>query len=115
MENRIQVNGKWYVLESKIKKETFKFDPIHTRQILIETNNFVIEFSVQEVGSVLKYPMISFHNKKTGFQYLWENENWILGIYNKNKESFDEIKDLSNETKEALILIVDLAYKKGYL
>lgn len=31
MENRIQVKGKWYVLESEIKKETFKFDPIYTR------------------------------------------------------------------------------------
>lgn len=115
MENRIQVNGKWYVLESKIKKETFKFDPIHTRQILIETDIFAMEFSVHEEDSVFGLPMISFHNKKTGFQDLWDNENWILGIYNKNEESFDEIKDLSNETKEALILIVDLAYKKGYL
>lgn len=115
MENRIQVKGKWYVLESEIKKETFKFDPIYTRQILIETDNFSMEFSVHEIDSIFKYPIISFHNKIADIKDYWDNENWILGIYKKNKESFYEIKDLSDEVKEALILIVDLAYEKGYL
>lgn len=114
MENRIQVNGKWYVLESEIKK-TFEFDPIYTREILIETNSFVMEFSVHEIDSVFKYPTISFFNKINGVQDYWENEDWILGILKRAEKSLNEMKDLSNEAKEALILIIDLAYEKGYL
>jgi hypothetical protein len=117
MENRIQINGVWYVREdSQPTEETFEdiqpieetFEDIQVAQALecgYETGDYCWTASrmYKDDGETF-YPGIDIKftdktsgNRETWVEDYWDNETWILGVYCNDPESMVEAKEAMNE------------------
>ncbi len=83
MENRIQINGKWYVLEDSIKQKNM--DLIDARSCIYETDDYCFQADViykddlktlyNDVGITVKYK-----NEEKEEEY-WDGQGWLWSIY----------------------------------
>ena len=110
MENRIQINGVWYVREdSQPAEETFEdIQVIQTLECLYETDDYCWEASrmYKDDGKTF-YPGIDIKftdktyktpgDREDWIEDYWDNDTWILGVYHNEPSSMPEAKQAMNE------------------
>lgn len=116
MEDRIEINGVWYVREEHIEeKEDFTFEIIESREIMIETESFIMEGVVLEDNGKTSMPSIDIKYKNGMEGECWDREKFLVGLAQCDRESLHKIRDYSEELKSAAIYISRLMVDKGWI
>ena len=115
MENRIQINGIWYVREesSKPSNTEVKFDKeevTNTRSCIYETDKYCWEASIlveeddvlkcRTFGAKVNYLLtIKFTDKLTesSKEDYWDSMDWFEGVIENNPESLKEFDGVMDE------------------
>jgi hypothetical protein len=100
MEDRIQINGVWYVREQPNPEPEFELNMdnvIRFRGISYESDKYVFEATIiRKPGSDWEYYDcdIEFKDKRTKpwVEDLWDNITWVKGVLNNNPESLVELR-----------------------
>lgn len=98
MENRIQINGVWYVREDQIaEEESIIVIPFLSTCAEYETEDYgwkAIKL-YKDNGSLYSGIDIEFTDKtKTPWKEdLWDNVNWILGVHKGDADSLEKAKE----------------------
>jgi len=107
MEERIQINGVWYVKEQPgAKPEPHSVDVIHTQSIVYEDLDYCFKATITidpETGQPL-YNYIGMDVKVTDktngrdwtTEY-WDSESFFRGCYERNPESIETLKESLND------------------
>ena len=107
MEERIQINGVWYVKEQPdAKPEPHSVDVIHTQSIIYEDLDYCFEATITidpEIGQPL-YDEIGMSVKVTDktkgnpwMKMFWDHEGFFRGCYEHNPESIESLKESLNQ------------------
>jgi len=129
MEDRIQINGIWYVKEeNKVQSPQNTpdlYDDYFTtfyEGAIWEDSNVLLEFSVLKPSKneELEYDTISLKvvNKQTKEEEYWDNINFLLGIAKEEKiwiKSLNDSKLISSEYKKVIEYFLNDLYSEGYL
>ena len=114
MENRIQLNGVWYVREDLVvpetttntKEQVFNPDNVTSFEACVyETDGYCWEASrlqKNEDGSFYRGIDIKFTDKtpedrKDWIEDYWDNNNWMMKVFNGEKDALDEASKSMNE------------------
>lgn len=109
MEDRILINGVWYVRESdsnQSEDQDEEFEITWTKNCLFENQNYYWEASrmIDEYDDYVYDNKIDFCIKftdKTTKPWktdIWDNPTWVLGVYGGNPESMKEaMKDMDEQ------------------
>jgi len=97
MEDRIQVNGEWYVKES-ITTPPVKLDLTHFEGCVYENSKYCFEVTriYRDYDKVEFYSDcidIKFTDKRTDKPWKidnWDNTSWLRGIYDNDRTSINE-------------------------
>jgi len=99
MEDRIQLNGEWYVREQPNPEPELDITDniIRFRGISYESDKYVFEATIiRKPGSEFEYYDcdIEFKDKRTRpwTEDLWDNPTWVKGVLNDNHESLVELR-----------------------
>jgi len=99
MEDRIQLNGEWYVREQSNPEPELDITDniIRFRGISYESDKYVFEATIiRKPGSEFEYYDcdIEFKDKRTRpwTEDLWDNPTWVKGVLNNNPESLEELR-----------------------
>ena len=100
MEDRIQLNGEWYVREQSNPEPELDITDniIRFRGISYESDKYVFEATIiRKPGSEFEYYDcdIEFKDKRTRpwTEDLWDNVTWVKGVLNNNPESLAELRN----------------------
>jgi len=107
MEERIQINGVWYVKEQPdVKPEPHSVDVIHTQSIIYEDQDYCFEAVMSinpETGQPL-YDEIGMSVKVTDKtkgnpwkELFWDHEGFFIGCYERKPESIESLKESLNQ------------------
>ena len=129
MENRIEINGVWYVREDAITDpldHIEEMDLTFSEECVYETDNYC--FVASRIRSELFdefYPDISikFTDKRSGDrdtwkEDYWDNNNWFKGILGGNPESIQSLKeetDICSQGKKQFKALLHMLKKEGWL
>ena len=99
MEDRIQLNGEWYVREQPNPEPELDITDniIRFRGISYESDKYVFEATIiRKPGSEFEYYDcdIEFKDKRIRpwTEDLWDNITWVKGVLNNNPESLEELR-----------------------
>lgn len=107
MENRICIDGVWYVRETSTPT-TFKINPqnvIHTISCLWESDNWVFEATMicreDDPTDLYPDPTIDIIDKRGEYED-WikhdsDNPNWMWGVLENNPESMIDANEMMDE------------------
>jgi hypothetical protein len=98
MEKRIEINGVWYVPEEPHYisilnyKEIIEAESTRYEGLIWEDDKICLDGTViiTPIGKEMLH--IKFNNKASKKEEYWDNESWILGVYNLDAESILELK-----------------------
>jgi len=107
MEDRIQINGVWYVKEQPdTKPEPHSVEVFHNQSIIYEDQDYCFEATIiidPETGQPL-YDEIGMYVKVTDktqgipcMELFWDHEGFFRGCYERNPESIESLKESLNE------------------
>ena len=133
-EDRIQINGKWYVAEQSTEyklteEEGVKFDPgdlTYYRGAVYETDYSCFEFTnlTNEEGKPyggdisfsVEYTDKRFKDRKDWKVDYWDNVNWFNGLIKGNPDSLPELSlpelEATVDKEDAKLFIEALQYLK---
>jgi len=108
-ENRIQINGTWYVKE-EMTAQTEPQDLLYTQQCLLELDYCMFEasrmYSDYNNEIFLKDSVdIKYTNKITKSSDYWDNGEWMRGLFEGEKEALDEVSDILNKSEIAQLKV----------
>lgn len=109
MENRIQINGDWYVKEDSIKKEKeespkIDYQIIQSRELEISAIQFSVNGTVlEDENGKLSMPDIIIKDINDNKEYI-DSESFILQLAGDNPD-WGDISWLDYRIKQAVILI----------
>ena len=131
MENRIEINGVWYVREDAITDsldhlEAEEIDLIFSEECVYETGNYCFVASrIRKGESDEFYPDISitFTDKRSGdidtwHEEYWDNNKWFKGILENNPESIQSLNkniDLCEQGKKQFKGFLNRLVEEGWL
>jgi hypothetical protein len=131
MENRIEINGVWYVREDAINDsldnlEEEEMDLTFTEECHYETDKYCfIASRIRIDGGDEFYPDITIEftdkrsaNRDTWKEEYWENNNWFKGILEGKAESIvslDEETDICPQGKKQLKGFLNRLVEVGWL
>ena len=101
-QDRIQINGIWYVKETATKEEPIVLDLTDFIGCSYETAVYAWEatkiYKSLTSDSVYDGVGIKFTNKTVDpwTEDYWDNESWLLGVYNDNPESMPDAEEAMN-------------------
>ena len=125
--DRIKINGVWYVPEDTSKKvedisilasERVENDSIHYEGIFWEDDQILLDSTILKGGGD-NMISIKYFNKHTKVQDYWDNNIWLLEVYDEKEESIKILKE--DETfrdpyyYNILINFLDLLIEKKFL
>ena len=131
MENRIEINGVWYVREDAITDpldhlEAEEMDLTFSEECCFESNKYCFVAS-----RIKKYESEEFYqdiyieftdkrsgNKDTWKEDYWDNNLWFRGILENNPElinSFNEDTDLCEQGKKQFKAFLFILKEEGWL
>ena len=98
MENRIQVNGEWYVKESTTESQPIELDLTHFEGCVYENDKYCFEvtrlYKNYDKGEFYSDCIdIKFTDKRTDKPWTtdhWDNASWLRGIYDNDRISINE-------------------------
>jgi hypothetical protein len=123
-ENRIQINGEWYIKESTVATPepealdlTYSESCIHeTKKYAFQATRIYKDYTNAEFYDNCTY--IEFTDKRPSTPIIdhWDNPNWLLSIYHNEKEALEEALELMDEdgVKELKSLVGELI-KMGWI
>jgi hypothetical protein len=97
MENRIKINGEWYVREANFDvKERKPIEPIMYRGCSVETDDYLWEVEILDKYSAVG---VSFTDKTVdpNIKEHWDNDVWLIGVRDGNPESIRLAKQVMND------------------
>jgi hypothetical protein len=101
MENRIQINGIWYVAENEQPKQelVINIDPVHFEGAVIESDNYCFEATrlKREDGNFYKEIDIKFTDKRGEDPWSeehWDSNDWFRDIHTGDPESLEHINHI---------------------
>ena len=131
MENRIEINGVWYVREDAITDsldhlEAEEMDLTFSEECSYETDKYCFVASrIRKDDSSEFYPDITIEftdkrsgNRDTWKEEHWDNNNWFRGILYGNSdsiESLDEETNLCPQGKRQLKGFLNRLVEEGWL
>ena len=101
-QDRIQINGIWYVKETATKEEPIVLDLTDFIGCSYETSDYAWEATkiYKSLASDILYDGVDIKfTDKTVTPWKedhWDNNNWILGIYKNNPESMPDAEESMN-------------------
>ncbi len=116
MEERIEVNGVWYVKEKALQKELFisEFDGI-----CYENDLFSIEVSrlKDTDGTPTENVLMEYTSKTQPYvKECWDNVDWMIGVYRNSPTSVKQLYPLMNEDKiKQVQSIIGTLVEKGWI
>lgn len=129
MENRIEINGVWYVKEDTIQESktdgivTFDVEGLQYQGVVWEFDNFCFDVTrLVPDGEDDKYntPMIEYTIKK-GDRKDWitetiDNDVFMRGVFENNPESIESVEeDLGKDAVDPLRFVTSELIKLGWL
>lgn len=99
MEDRIQINGVWYVLEQQEQLPEVEINIIRTEARTIESDKYVFEAIRLErsdaPGTYFEGIDIEFTDKreKPWKEEYWDNPAWMRGVLINDPESLEHLKE----------------------
>lgn len=116
MENRININGDWYVREEQPKEQKV-YDIILSREIMIETDNVLVEGMVLEDMNDGSFDMaaIDISYKKRGFKDVWDNDEFLTSLYRREANAMNEVSNTDADTLEVVLIIIDRMAEMGWI
>ena len=131
MENRIEINGVWYVREDTITDpldhlETEVIDLTFSEECCYETDKYCFVASrlrIDGVDELYLDVIIKFTDKRSGDrdtwkEEYWDNNNWFKGILEGNPESvksLNEEMDICSQGKKQLKGFLNRLLEEGWL
>ena len=108
-ENRIQINGTWYVKEEE-PCQTKPQDLLYTQQCLLELDSCMFEASriYSDYNNNVFYNnsvSIKYTNKITKASDYWDNGKWMKELFDGDKEALDEASDILNKSEIAQLKV----------
>ena len=111
MEDRIKINGVWYIKEDTYKhqkEEEEKFDFIAYEGVVVEDSDFCFD-ATQLIGSDNSLSIEVINKTKEPFQTdFWDNKTFFEGVLEEDKESLGELKMLGKSKKMFIELLKHL-------
>lgn len=112
MEDRIQVNGIWYIREDQTEKnEPLQINDdelIFSRQCTFENDNCLFELDILENEfDELIMPSLKYCNKRikdSEVIHIADNENWFIRIINNEQLAFDDLDGEIDLTEDRQLL-----------
>jgi ABC-type Fe3+-hydroxamate transport system substrate-binding protein len=102
--DRIEINGVWYVKETETtKEEKIIVDSVDFIGCSYENDDYVWEATkiYEDVFNEVLYDGVDIKfTDKTVTPWKedhWDNDKWILGVYNNNSESMKDAKEMMND------------------
>lgn len=99
-QDRIQVNGVWYVREDQAQ-EPIELDPTEFEGVVVENKDFCFEATRirKDGGGFYDDIDIEFIDKrvKPWKEEHWDSNSWMKGILDNNPDSFKELPDIGSE------------------
>jgi len=101
MQDRIQINGVWYVRELEEKEKAIT--PLYYRGCLYETDDYIWDCVIHEEGegeSAVPFDVeIKFIDKhlEPWKEEHWDHLSWIKGVLENNPDSMSEARLSMNE------------------
>ena len=123
MEDRIQINGEWYVKESTTESQPIELDLSYFLSCIHETKNYVFEamrtYDDFEKGKFFSnFLDIEFTDKRTKPWKIdnWDGVDWFRAIYGNDKSAVDEALEVMDEegVKQLKAFIKELI-NKGWI
>ena len=123
MENKIQINGVWYVREdsfTKKEEEAIELNPTYFKGCAVEIKDYCWEATKieREDGTYYGGVDIQFTDKtvKPWKDEHWDNEKWMVGVYKNDPESLVIAKEtMSDEGIKHFQAFVGFLIEKGWL
>ena len=130
MENRIEINGVWYVREDTINGsldyiEEEEISVTFSEECVYENDKYCFVASrMRKDGSFKFYPEITveFTDKRSGVRDTWEkeywdNNNWFSGVVKEYPESMEELNktNLCTQGKKQLKGFLIRLVEEGWL
>lgn len=116
MENRININGVWYVREEQPKEQKV-YDIILSREIIIETDDILVEGSVLEDmnNGSFDEASIDITYKIRGFKDVWDNNEFLTSLHRREPNAMNEVSNTDPHTLEVVLIIVDRMAEMGWI
>lgn len=124
MENRIQINGVWYVREDQQDIPVLSIDDSDITNFegcVYENVDFCWEATriKRDDGSLYKGVDIKFTNKRgmrPWTDQYWDNNPWFLGVYNNHPDALVEAHEsMGKEDTEVFRAFIGKLIEKGWL
>ena len=101
-ENRIQINGEWYVKESTIidKKLVIEDSDITRYEgAVYENENYCWEATkdYRDDGTLYEGVDIKFTNKSTGKIEYWDNDDWMVRVHENEVAAMETARESMSE------------------
>ncbi len=94
-QNRIQINGVWYVREDQAQENHIELDPIKFDGIVVENDKFCFEATRTRKDSYSYYDDISikFTDKRVKLfkEEHWDNNIWMRRVLKNDSDSLKEL------------------------
>ena len=118
MEDRIKINGEWYIRENaskKVDKDIISYSAIE----ITNHKKWKVEATVLGVDNQEKsMPSIELYQYTDGdftvVEYM-DNESWIYNVAIRDKEALNELRDQDEDIKEAIITLCDKMKELGWV
>lgn len=123
MENRIQVNGEWYVRESTIDAQPIELDLNYFESCICDTEKYRFEatrtYKDYDKNEFYSDTIdIKFTDKRTQPRKTenWDNASWLRGIYDNDRRTINEALEVMDEdgVTELKALVLELI-EKGWI
>jgi hypothetical protein len=102
-QNRIQINGVWYIREDQAQENAIELDPIKFEGVVVENNEFCFEATRTRKDSYSYYDdiAIKFTDKrvKPWREDNWDSNSWMKGVLDNNPDFLKELPDIGEGTK----------------
>jgi hypothetical protein len=121
MENRIEINGVWYVKESTDEKEPIELDPTQFEGLVVEDGDFCFEATRIFKDDGTPYSdcvsiKCTDKREKPWKEDDWDHTGWMRGVLKNNPESLEELPaDMGKESIRFLQAFLQLLTDKEWL
>lgn len=123
MENRIKVNGEWYVKESTTEIHPIEIELTHFEGCVYENGTYCFEvtrlYRDYDANEFYSDSIdVKFTDKRTTPWTIdhWDSVDWLRGIFDNDRRSIDEALEVMDENgvKELKALVGELI-EKGWI
>lgn len=98
MQDRIEINGVWYVRESSVQIEDL--DPINFEGCVVENGDFCIEATRLTKNQYAQYESdidLKVTDKRGGkgkwVEHHWDNNAWMVGVMQNSQPAVDSLEE----------------------